>query len=68
MRFFFAFCMAAVALAGCSSGPRVIVQPLVEGEGRPPTDEVDVYASPEDVGRAYEEVALLSVTSGERVL
>ncbi|MGI9174710.1 MAG: hypothetical protein ACR2GR_05280, partial [Rhodothermales bacterium] len=65
MRLVFAFCLFAAVLAGCASGPRVIVQPLVGVENRAPTGEVDVYDSPEDVEQAYEEVALLSVTSGE---
>ena len=68
MRRVFAFYLFAATLAGCaSSGPRVIVEPLVEVENRAPTDEIDVYPSPKDVGQAYEEVALLSVTSGERI-
>ena len=62
MRYVFALCLFAATLTGCASGPRVIVEPLADTGGRPPTEEVDVYASPEDVGRAYEEVALLSVT------
>ena len=68
MRLALAFCLLAAALVGCSTGPRVIVQPLVDVENRAPTEEdVEVYPSPEDVGQAYEEVALLSVTSGERI-
>ena len=67
MRLAFTFCLFATMLVGCASGPRVIVQPLTDIEGRAATDEVEVYPSPEDVGQAYEEVALLSVTSGERI-